>query len=101
MFDHAHGEFENAVFAELYKFGDAEGFDIELIFEAKLLLDLDFDPQSLAVEAVLIALPVALHGFVALVNVFLDPSPGTVNAHRVIRSNRTIPKLQLLPAATI
>ncbi len=44
LFDHAPGECENALFAALYKFGDAEGFDIELSFEAKFLLNLDLNP---------------------------------------------------------
>ena len=51
---------------------------------AELLLDLDFDPQALAVEAVLVAQLVAGHGEVALVGVLVGAAPGVVDAHRVV-----------------
>ena len=55
-----------------------------LRLEAEFLLDLDFDPQPLAIEAVLIPLLVAGHGEVALVGVLVGAAPGMVDAHRVV-----------------
>ncbi len=52
--------------------------------EAEFFFDVDFDPQALAVEAVLPALVFALHGVVALVEVFVGAAPGVVHAHRVV-----------------
>ena len=55
-------------------------FDLQLQF----LLDLDLDPQPLAIEAVLVAQLVAGHGEVALVGVLVRPAPGVMDAHRVV-----------------
>src|SRR6187200_2529524 len=52
--------------AALGELGDAVLLDLALGVEAELLLDLDLDPQALAVEAVLVALVVTACGLVAL-----------------------------------
>src|SRR5712692_5728401 len=57
----------------------AIGFDIELSFKAKFLFNFDFNPQALAIEAVLVALLVPLHGLKALVQVLVGASPGMMN----------------------
>ena len=69
--------------------------------EAKLFLHLDLDPQALAVEAVLVALLIALHGLEALVQVFVGAPPGVMHAHRVVGGDGTIQKRELLIAVVI
>src|SRR6266508_502241 len=49
----ACGEAVYALLARVHKIGNAELFDLALGLEAQLLLDLDLDPQALAVEALL------------------------------------------------
>ena len=51
-------------------------------FRLQILLDFDLDPQSLAIETVLVAQLVAGHGEVALVGVLVGPAPGMMDAHR-------------------
>ncbi len=70
--------------------GDAICFDIALVLHAKIFFDLDLNPESLAIEAILIALLVALHGLKALIQIFIGSSPRVVNTHRVVRGDRTI-----------
>ena len=69
---------------------DPELLDLALVVEAELALDLDLDPEALAVEAVLVALLLAEHGVVALEEVLVGPSPGVVDAHRVVRGDRPV-----------
>ena len=64
--------------------------DVALVLEAELLLDLDLDPQPLAVEPVLVALPLAEHGVVALEEVLVRAAPGVVDAHRVVGGDRPV-----------
>ncbi len=52
--------------------------------EIELLFDFDFDPQPLAVEAVLITQLVAGHGEVTLVGVLVGASPGVMHTHGVV-----------------
>src|SRR3990172_6871220 len=56
----------------------------------QLSFDLHLHPQPLAVEAVLVALPVAEHGVVALEEVLVGAAPGMVHAHRVVGRDRPI-----------
>ena len=69
---------------------DAIVFDLALVGEAELFLDLDLDPQSLAIEAVLVALAIAAHGVEALKEVFVGAAPGVVNAHRIVGGDRPV-----------
>ena len=54
---------EDSLFTPLYKLINAVGFDIALRLHAEFLLDFYLNPQTLAVEAILIALLISLHGF--------------------------------------
>src|SRR5579885_575834 len=69
--------------------------------EDELFLDLDLDPEALAIETVLVALLVALHRLEALVQVFIGAAPGMMDAHRVVGGNRTIQKRELLVTMVI
>ena len=84
--------FEDPLLAALDEFGDAELLDVSLALETELFLDLDLDPEPLAVETVLVALALAEHGLVALEEVLVGPAPGMMDAHGVVRRNRTIEK---------
>jgi hypothetical protein len=55
-----------------------------LLLKPSSLLDVDFHPEALAVEAILPAFVLALHGVVALVEVFVGAAPGVVDAHGVV-----------------
>ena len=58
--------------------------------QTKFLLDLDLDPQPLAIEAVLVAQLVAGHGEVAAVGVLVRAAPGVVDAHRIVGGDRPV-----------
>ena len=59
--------------------GEPELLDLALRVEPELALDADLDPQTLAVEAVLVALVVAAQRLVALEDVLQRPAPGGVD----------------------
>ena len=59
-----------------------------LVVKPELALDVDLDPQALAVEAVLVALVLAEHRVEALVEVLVGAAPGVVDAHRVVGRDR-------------
>ena len=63
------GEARDALLAPLGELGEPVLLDLALRVEAELLLDLDLDPEPLAVEAVLVALVVAAERLVALEDV--------------------------------
>ena len=66
--------------------------DVALALEAEFLLDLDLDPEALAIEPLLVAEFVAGHGEVAVVGVLISSTPGMMHAHRIIGSDRPIEK---------
>ena len=76
--------------AELDEAVDPVGLDVALVLEAEILFGFDLDPQPLAVEAVLVALPLAEHGVVALVEVLVGAAPGVMHPHRVIGGDRAV-----------
>ncbi len=78
------GELQHPLLAALDELGDAERFDVALALETELLFDLDLDPEPLAVVPILEALVFAEHGVVALEEVLVGPTPGVVDAHRVV-----------------
>src|SRR4030042_933831 len=78
------GEPWHPFLARRHEAGDAELFDVTLGGEAHRALHLHLDPEPLAVEAVLVALAEALHGFEALVQVLVGAPPGVVHAHGVV-----------------
>ena len=72
-------------------------FDLSFEF----LLDLDLDPQALAVEAVLVAQLVAGHGVVALKGVLVGAAPGVMDAHRVVGGDRAVEEGPARPALVL
>ncbi len=86
-----HGGSVHALAASLGEFRDPVRLDIPLAVEVQLALDLHLDPEALAVEAVLIALVVAEHRLVPLVEVLVGPRPHAVDAHGLdVRGDRTV-----------
>ncbi len=77
---------EHALLAQVDELRDAVALDVVLAGETELALDQHLDPQTLAVEAVLVTLVLPEHRVEALVNVLVRPAPGVVHAHRVVRS---------------
>ena len=77
------------------------GLDLVLGVEPERLLDLDLDPQALAVEAVLVALILAQRRVVALEEVLQRPPPGVVDAHRVVRRDRPVDERERRPALVL
>ena len=70
--------------------GEAVVLDVALRVQPQRLLDLDLDPEALAVEAVLVAELVAAKRLVALEDVLERPAPGVVDTHRVVRGDRPV-----------
>ena len=70
--------------------GEPVLLDVALRVQAERLLDLDLDPEALAVEAVLVALVEAAQRLVALEDVLQRAAPGVVDAHRVVRGDRPV-----------
>ena len=101
MLDLAFGKGEDTLFTTLHKFVDTVGFDFAFVLQAQFFLNLDLDPQTLAVKAVLITLLVALHGLKALVQVLVCASPGMMNSHGVVRRYGTIQERVLFVAVLI
>ena len=75
---------QHALLAQAHEGVDAVALDVPLAGVAQLPLDVDLDPQALAVEAVLPALVLAEHRVEALVEVLVGPPPGVVDGHRVV-----------------
>ena len=92
---------QHALLAQAHELGDAEGLDVLLAGEAELALDVDLDPQALAVEAVLLALVLAEHGVVALEDVLVGAAPGVVDAHRVVGRDGAVEERPVLAARVL
>ena len=86
------GVLAHPLLALLHEAGDAEGLDVMFGGKALFLFHLHLDPQPLAVESVLVALAVALHGAPAQEQVLVGAPPGVVHPHRVVGGNRTVNK---------
>ncbi len=97
----AGGVGEDALLAQAHELGDAVGLDVALAGETEILLDVDFDPESLAVEAVLIALVAAVHGPEALEEVLVGAAPGVMHAHRVVCRDRPVEEAPALVARVL
>ena len=91
----------DALLAALRELGDPVVLDLALRVEAELLLDLDLDPEALAVEAVLVALVVAARGVVALEDVLQRAAPGVVDAHRVVGRDRAVDEAEARAAGVL
>ncbi|HZZ77650.1 MAG TPA: hypothetical protein VFE62_03970 [Gemmataceae bacterium] len=101
-------ELVDAVFAFLHKPVDAlrlvprhQVFDVALRLQLQLLLDLNLDPQPLAVEAVLVAQLMAGHGEETLIRILVGAAPGVMDAHRIVRGDRAVEKGPLGLAAVL
>ncbi len=91
----AGGVGQDALLAQRHEAGDPERLDVALGGEAELALDVDLDPQALAVEPVLVALVLAQHGVKALVEVLVGAAPGVMDAHRVVGGDRAVEEAPL------
>src|SRR5438309_311653 len=81
---------------------DAVRLDVALAVQVELALDLHLDPESLAVEPVLVALIEPAHRLVALVDVLIGAGPGVVNSHRLdVRGDRTVDEREAWPAGVL
>ena len=69
--------------------------------EPEVALDVDLDPQPLAVEPVLVALVLAEHRVEALVQVLVRAAPGVVDAHRVVGRDRPVEEAPVRPARVL
>src|SRR5205823_6574812 len=64
--------------------------DLALRVQSELALHVDLDPQTLAVEAVLVALVKAAHRLVPLEDVLQRAAPGRVHRQRLVRGHRAV-----------
>ena len=83
-------EGEHALLAQAHELGDPERLDVALALEVQVPLDVDLDPQALAVEAVLVALVLAEHRVEALEEVLVGAAPGVMDAHGVVGRDRAV-----------
>ena len=91
---------EHLPLAGIDEFIQSVGFDVFLGFETHITLDIDLNPESLAIKPILVSSLIALHGFESLEKIFVRPTPCVVNPHRVIGSDWTInetPARSILP----
>ena len=95
------GVVSDALLAALGELGEPVLLDVALRVQAQRLLDLDLDPEPLAVEPVLVALVEAAQRLVALEDVLQRAAPGVVDAHRVVRRDRPVEEAVALGAAVL
>ena len=86
----AGGERQHPLLAQAHELGDPVRLDVALGGEAEVALDVDLDPQALAVEAVLVPLVLAQHRVEPLVEVLVRAAPRVVDAHRVVGGDRPV-----------
>src|SRR5204862_3855391 len=92
---------QDALLAQRHELGDAVRLDVALALEAEIALDVDLDPQALAVEPVLPALVVAEHGVEALKQVLVGTAPGVVHAHRVVGRDGSVEAAPMRPPGVL
>ena len=90
LLGHARRVGQHALLAERDELGDAVVLDVALRGEAEVALDVDLDPQALAVEPVLVPLVLAEHRVEPLVEVLVRTAPGVMDAHRVVGGDRPV-----------
>ncbi len=95
------GELEHPAFALVDEVVDAVLVDGGLRAQTQLLFDFDFDPQTLAIEPVLVALVVTHHGEESLIGVFVSAAPGVVDAHRIVGRDRAVEEAPAFPASVL
>src|SRR5439155_8887106 len=101
LLGHHADELRDPLLAALRELGEPVVLDLPLRVETELLLDLDLDPEALAVEAVLVALVEAPERLVALEDVLQRAAPGVVDAHRVVGRDRPVDEAPALVAAVL
>ena len=69
---------------------EPEGLDVGLALEAERPLDLHLDPQTLAVETVLVPAALTLHRVEADDSVLQRATPRVVHAHGIVRGDRAV-----------
>src|SRR5439155_9128529 len=95
------GEAGDPLLAARGELGDPVLLDLSFRVQPQGLLDLDLDPQALAVEPVLVALVEASKRLVALKHVLERPAPGVMDAHRVVRRDRAVDEAEALRATIL
>jgi hypothetical protein len=95
------GEFVHPLLALVDEVADAIGLDVLLGPEAQLFFHLHLHPQALAVEAVLVAGVIALHGLVAVIQILVGAAPGVVHPHGVVGGDRPVHETETLCAAFV
>ncbi len=95
------GELLHALPAFLRELVEPVFDDLALGVQSEVPLDFDFHPESLAVEAVLIALVGALHGLEALENVLVSAAPRVVDSHRIVGRYRAVDERPVFAAAIL
>jgi hypothetical protein len=80
------------LFAALDELGNAKSFYVPLRLEAEFLLNLDFNPKPLTIEAVLVSELESLHGFEALEEILVCTPAGVMHPHWVVSSDRAVEK---------
>ena len=91
----------DALLAAGGELGDPVLLDVALRVQAQRLLDLDLDPEPLAVESVLVALVEPAERLVALEDVLQRAAPGVVDAHRVVGGDRPVDEAPALAASVL
>ena len=92
LLGHDGGEVQHPLLALVNELGHPHPLDVALGGETPFLFHQHLDPEALAVEAVLVALVVALHGFEALKDVLVGASPGVVDGHEAVGRDGAIDK---------
>ena len=95
MLDRILGVGVDALATRAREVGEPERLDVGLATEAERPFDLDFDPEALAVEAVLVATALALHSVEADDRVLQGAAPCVVDTHRVVRGDRPVEEAEL------
>src|SRR5207253_6946511 len=98
LLDHHADEAGDALLAARGELCEPVFLDLALRVEPELLLDLDLDPEPLAVEAVLVALVEAAERLVALEDV-LEHAPEVLDACRAVRRDRAVHEAERRTAA--
>src|SRR5205085_1321910 len=101
LLGHHADELRDALLAALGELGEAVLLDLALRVQPELLLYLDLDPEALAVVAVLVALVEAAERLVALEDVLQRPTPGVMDAHRVVGRDRPVDEAPASLAAVL
>ena len=87
---------QHPLFAQTNELLDAHRLDIMLVLEIQRFLNVHLDPQALAIESVLPAFIMALHGLVTTPQVLVSAAPGVVHPHWVIGCDGAIDKTKAL-----